>query len=146
MEFADKIVPALQGNTKVYVTGGFKTAGAMVDALATVDGVGLARPTTQEPRLPADILSGKVKGSLKWPFPEDGFFTQLVASGTLIEQIGRDQEPVDLSQQDNADAFVKDMGVWLQKMGADSEMKLQGYVDVTSLPVMPYGTAAAPLG
>lgn len=40
IEFADLIAPGLK-KTKVYVTGGFKTVGAMISALGTVDGVGL---------------------------------------------------------------------------------------------------------
>lgn len=50
LEFAETIVPAFH-KTKTYITGGFKTVGAMVGALKTVDGVGLARPVCQEPRL-----------------------------------------------------------------------------------------------
>ncbi|KAI4263817.1 MAG: hypothetical protein L6R35_007329, partial [Caloplaca aegaea] len=58
LDFAETIVPALS-QTKTYITGGFKTVGAMVRALDTVDGVGLGRPVCQEPRLCADILAGK---------------------------------------------------------------------------------------
>lgn len=63
LEFAEQIVPAVT-KTRTYVTGGFKTVGAMVHALETVDGVGLARPVCQEPRLAKDILDGKVKGAM----------------------------------------------------------------------------------
>jgi 2,4-dienoyl-CoA reductase-like NADH-dependent reductase (Old Yellow Enzyme family) len=64
MEFADSIAPALK-KTKTYVTGGFKTVGAMVKSLGAVDGIGLARPVCQEPHLCRDILEGKVKGAIK---------------------------------------------------------------------------------
>ena len=64
LEFAGAIAPALK-HTKVYITGGFKTVGAMVGALETVDGVGLARAICQEPRLAGDILEGKVKGAIR---------------------------------------------------------------------------------
>jgi len=46
LDFAEVIVPSLK-QTKTYITGGFKTVGAMVNALNTVDGVGLARPVCQ---------------------------------------------------------------------------------------------------
>ncbi|KAK3711194.1 hypothetical protein LTR37_009787 [Vermiconidia calcicola] len=144
MEFADLIAPALK-KTKVYVTGGFKTVGAMVNAVSTIDGVGVARPTCQEPRLAKEILEGRVKGAIKLRFDENDFGIQLVAAGTHIQQIGRDHEPIDLSQEENANAFVKDMGVWAEKMGADKEFREQAYVDVTSVPFVPYGTASAPL-
>jgi 2,4-dienoyl-CoA reductase-like NADH-dependent reductase (Old Yellow Enzyme family) len=42
LEFADEIVKPLV-KTKSYITGEFKTVGAMVNALETVDGVGLGR-------------------------------------------------------------------------------------------------------
>lgn len=72
LDFADDIVKVLK-QTKTYVTGGFKTAGAMSDALKTVDGVGLARPACQEPALPKAILSGKVKGAIKLLIDESDF-------------------------------------------------------------------------
>ena len=144
MEFADLIVPTLK-KTKVYVTGGFKTVGGMVNAVSTVDGVGLARPACQEPRLPKDILEGKVKGAIKMRFDENDFGIRLVAAGTHIQQVGQDHEPIDLSQEDNVNAFTKDMGVWAEKMGNDADMKYQAYVDVTSMQPIPYGTAMAPL-
>ena len=81
LEFAETIVPALS-KTRVYVTGGFKTVGAMVEALDTVDGVGLGRPVCQEPRLCADILSGKVKGAIRQALDEQDFGITSVAAGT----------------------------------------------------------------
>ncbi|KAK5170161.1 uncharacterized protein LTR77_004746 [Saxophila tyrrhenica] len=144
MTFAEMIAPALS-KTKVYVTGGFKTVGAMIESLQTVDGIGIARPACQEPRLPKDILSGKVKGAIKMQFDENDFGIQLIAAGTHMQQIGNDNEPVDLSSTENVEAFKKDMGVWAQRMGEDKEGRLQAYVDVTSVPAVPYGTAVAPL-
>ena len=81
LDFAETIVPALT-KTKTYVTGGFKTVGAMVKALDTVDGVGLARPVCQEPRLCADILSGKVKGAIKQRVDDQNFGLTNVAAGS----------------------------------------------------------------
>ena len=144
MKFVDIIAPALK-KTKVYVTGGFKTVGAMVNAVSTVDGVGLARPACQEPRLPKDILEGKVKGAIKMRFDENDFGIRLIAAGTHIQQIGQDHEPIDLSQEDNMDAFMKAMGGWAEKMAGDKEMKYQAYVDIASIQPIPYGTASAPL-
>ena len=80
LDFAETIVPALS-KTKTYITGGFKTVGAMVKALNTVDGVGLARPVCEEPRLPNDILSGKVKGAIKQRLDDNNFGLTNVAAG-----------------------------------------------------------------
>lgn len=142
IEWADTITPVLK-QTKVYVTGGFKTVGAMVDGLKTVSGIGLGRPATQEPRLPHDILSGKVKGAIKLRLEEGDFGTSLIAAGTHIGLVGKDIEPPDLSRKENMDGFLKDMGEWAQKMAGDTEMKEQAYVDIRSVETRPYGTVAA---
>ncbi|KAL8951213.1 MAG: hypothetical protein Q9222_002797 [Ikaeria aurantiellina] len=138
LDFADTIVPALT-KTKTYVTGGFKTVGAMTNALKTVDGVGLARPVCQEPRLCADILSGKVKGAIKQRPDADNFGLTNVAAGTQIRMVGRDQEPIDLSQEKYEVAFNKDMGEWTSTMAHDTGMYSFGYVDIKSIEPNPYG-------
>ncbi|TVY49275.1 NADH-dependent flavin oxidoreductase [Lachnellula occidentalis] len=130
IEFAEQIVKPLT-KTKTYVTGGFKTVGAMVKALDTVDGVGLARPTCQEPLFAKEILEGKVTGSLKLKLDDNNFGLTNVAAGTQIRQLGKDQKPIDLSVQANVDALIKDMEAWGQKMGADKELKEYGYIDLS---------------
>jgi len=141
IEFAEEIVKPLT-KTKTYVTGGLKTVGAMVEALKTVDGVGIARPACQEPHLPRDILDGKVTGAIHLKLDENNFGLTNVAAGTQIRQIGKDQEPIDLSDQKILDGFMKDMEAWGQKQGSDKEMKEYGYVDL-SQAAKPYGAASA---
>jgi 2,4-dienoyl-CoA reductase-like NADH-dependent reductase (Old Yellow Enzyme family) len=141
LEFAEEIVKPLT-KTKTYITGGFKTVGAMVKALDTVDGVGLARPVCQEPHLPKDILEGKVSGAIHVKLDQNNFGLTNIAAGTQIRQVGKDQEPIDLSVQRNVDAFMKDMQAWGEKMGSDKEMKEYGYVDL-SQAAKPYGTVSA---
>ena len=140
LDFAETIVPALS-KTKTYITGGFKSVGAMVNALNTVDGVGLARTICQEPRLCADILSGKVKGAIKQRLDESNFGLTNVAAGSQIRMIGKDQEPLDLSQEQNEQAFMKDMGHWSDVMAKDTGMYSSGYVDIESAKANPYGIA-----
>mgnify|MGYP004505801099 CR=1 FL=1 len=142
LEFAESIAPVLS-KTKTYITGGFKSVGAMVSALDVVDGVGLARPLAQEPHLCKDILEGKVYGAIKQAIDDNNFGLTNVAAGTQMRQVGKDQEPIDLSVQENLDAFMKDMGSWGEKMANDSKMQNYGYVDVTSAQAVPYGTASA---
>ena len=86
LDFADEIVPGLT-KTKTYVTGGFKTVGAMSDALKTVNGVGLARPACQEPALPKEILSGKVQGAIKQLFDDNDFGTFVGRSTYSAERL-----------------------------------------------------------
>jgi 2,4-dienoyl-CoA reductase-like NADH-dependent reductase (Old Yellow Enzyme family) len=141
LEFAEKIVTPLT-KSKTYITGGLKTVGAMVKALDTVDGVGLARPACQEPHLPRDILEGKVKGAIRLKLDDNNFLLTNLAAGTQIRQLGKDQEPIDLSDQKNVDAFMKDMEAWGKKLAEDKEMKEFGYIDL-SQAARPYGTVAA---
>ena len=138
LEFAETIVPALS-KTKTYITGGFKTVGAMVSALKTVDGVGLARPVCQEPRLCADILAGKVKGAIKQRFDENDFGSTNVAAGTQIRMIGKDQEPLDFSQEQLQGAMLKDMENWGKTMSGDKGMYAYGYIDIESAKANAYG-------
>ncbi|KAL8665254.1 MAG: hypothetical protein Q9168_007749 [Polycauliona sp. 1 TL-2023] len=138
LEFAETIVPALS-HTKVYITGGFKTVGAMIDALQTVDGIGLARPVCQEPRLCADILAGKVKGAIKQRLDDQDFGITNVAAGSQIRMMGRDLEPIDLSKEEHEEGFKRDMGDWTSKMAHDTGMYSFGYVDIESVKANPYG-------
>ncbi|KAH7351332.1 hypothetical protein BKA65DRAFT_536314 [Rhexocercosporidium sp. MPI-PUGE-AT-0058] len=130
IEFAEEIVKPLT-KTKTYVTGGLKTVGAMVKALDTVDGVGIARPACQEPHLPKDILEGKATGAIQMKLDNNNFGLTNVAAGTQIRQVGKDQQPIDLSVQENVDAFMKDMESWRKKLGSDKEMKEYGYIDLS---------------
>ncbi|KIW15453.1 hypothetical protein PV08_05499 [Exophiala spinifera] len=141
LEFADLITPSLK-KTKAYVTGGFLTVSGMVEALKTVDGVGLARPVCQEPRLAKDMLEGKVSGAIKQLVNRDDFGLTNVIAGSQIRQIGKDQEPIDMSVKENVEAFMKDMAKWAEKMGS-GDPRNYGYVDIESAPTRPYGVASS---
>ncbi|KAK0938802.1 hypothetical protein LTR29_009652 [Friedmanniomyces endolithicus] len=86
IEFAEMIRPLLK-QTKVYVTGGFRTAAGMSAAIASgaCDGVGLGRPLGAEPYLCKEILEGRVTGAIEnfVPLPLN---TQ--ATGTQLQQVG----------------------------------------------------------
>jgi 2,4-dienoyl-CoA reductase-like NADH-dependent reductase (Old Yellow Enzyme family) len=138
LEFAEKIVEPLT-KTKTYITGGLKTVGAMVKALETVDGIGLARPVCQEPHLPKDILEGKVTGAIHLKLDDNNFGLTNVAAGTQIRQIGKDEEPIDLSDDNNVEAFQKDMETWSKKLGEDKDMEEFGYIDLSQAG-KPYGS------
>jgi len=141
LEFAEMIVADLQ-KTKTYITGGFLTLDGMVNALKTVDGVGLARPVCQEFHFTKDLLEGKISGAIEQKVDRDNFGLTNVIAGTQIRQVGKDQEPIDMSVQENVDAFTKDMGSWgekLKKGGATA----YGYVDIESAKTEPYHSAAA---
>ncbi|KAI8943604.1 hypothetical protein NX059_001596 [Plenodomus lindquistii] len=142
LEFAEKITPSLS-KTRTYVTGGFKTAGAMADALGTVDGVGLARPVTLEPELPRQIISGEVDAAIDQLTDDNDFAITNVASGTQIRQLGKDQQPIDLSDEKNFEAFKKDMETWSKGLAEDKTGNKYGFVDIESIPAIPYGTAAS---
>ncbi|EOA86065.1 uncharacterized protein SETTUDRAFT_169431 [Exserohilum turcica Et28A] len=141
IEFAEKITPSLS-KTRTYVTGGFKTVPAMLDALNTVDGVGIARPAAQEPELPRQIIAGEVDAAIKQLTGENDFGTTNLAAGTQIRQLGKDQRPIDLSDEGNLQAFMQDVQKWMQALGSDAEGNMYGFVDIESVPGVPYGSAA----
>lgn len=143
IEFAEQIVPGLK-KTKTFITGGLRTVGAMVGALKTVDGVGLARPVTQEFHFCKDILDGKITGPIDQKLDQNNFGLVIVAAGTHIRQVGKDQEPLDLSNEKNVEALQKDMGEWGQKMQEDAAtMNLYGYMDILSVKAQSYGSVSA---
>ena len=130
LEFAEDIIKPLS-KTKTYITGGFKTAGAMVNALETVDGVGLARAAAQEFHLPRDILDGKVSGAIQSKLDDNNYGLSNLAAGTQIRQVGKDEEPFDLSDDKSLGGFMSDMHAWGQKLATDKARKEYGYIDLT---------------
>ncbi len=86
IEFAEQLRPLLK-KTKVYVTGGLRTAAGMAKAVGegACDGIGIGRPLAAEPYLVKEILEGKVTGAIEnfVPLPLN---TQ--SSGTQLHQIG----------------------------------------------------------
>lgn len=137
LEFAERVVPALgpadERRTKVFVTGGLRSAGAMAAALDVVDGVGIARPAVQEPALARDLLSGRAKGAIKAlpPFEED-FAMSGLAAWSQMRAIGRGFEPFDLSDAEVVGNFVKDAEAWFTEVAKDGDdLTKFGYPDYT---------------
>lgn len=135
LEFADQIAPGLT-KTKTYVTGGFKTVAGMVNALKTVDGIGLGRPAAQEPFFPRDVLQGKITGAIASKLDPDNFMVNNVVAGAQIKQLGKGQEPIDVSKQENVDAFLVDLAKFGEKL-ASGDPNIYGFPDIE----LPYGVA-----
>ena len=138
LDFAEQITPALT-KTKSYVTGGFRTVEGMVNALKTVDGVGLGRPVCQEFRLCKDILDGKCTGAMDQALDMNDFGITNLIAGAQIRQVGNDNEPIDLSKPENVEAFQKDAAAWIQVLTEERlKMEKYGCVVITSVPSLPY--------
>ncbi|KAF2228125.1 hypothetical protein BDZ85DRAFT_301069 [Elsinoe ampelina] len=107
IEFAEMIRPNLK-KTKVYVTGGFRTAHGMVKAIEeeACDGVGIGRPLAAEPYFCKELLDGRITGAIDSlvPLPQN---TQ--SSGSLLHQIGRGHEVLsDFSVQEEVDRWLEE--------------------------------------
>ncbi|EMC98898.1 hypothetical protein BAUCODRAFT_120188 [Baudoinia panamericana UAMH 10762] len=116
IEFAEMIRPLLK-KTKVYVTGGFRTASGMVRAVAdgACDGVGIGRPLGAEPYLCKEILEGKVCGAIEnfVPLPQN---TQ--GTGTQLHQLGNGDDLVsDWSDEGEVQR-------WLEAFHKETERKI----------------------
>jgi len=135
--FAEEIVKPLT-RTKAYVTGGFKTVGGMIDALRTVDGIGIVRAACQEPRLPNSILNGNITGTIKRLLDDHHWGITTVAAGSQIKQIGKDEEPFDQSVPANSDSFLRDFEVFMGTFGKEMDQNKYGFLDL-SQPAKPYG-------
>ncbi|KAI0018026.1 hypothetical protein F4780DRAFT_557830 [Xylariomycetidae sp. FL0641] len=144
LEFADMIVPHLT-KTKAYVTGGLRTAAAMVDALKSVHGVGLGRPATHEFNLPKLILEGKAMSAMDTKLDEQDFGITNVAAGTQIRLVSKDKEPLDLSQDKlREEVFMKSVQKWSEMMADNADNSKYGYVDIEGTQLQPFGTPYAP--
>ncbi|KAH6628976.1 hypothetical protein C7974DRAFT_393567 [Boeremia exigua] len=141
LEFADQIVPRLH-NTKVYVTGGFKTVPGIEDALRTIDGVGIARATCARPFLPRELAQGKLSGALWDSVAAYDYGTSEAVAGTQMLQIARDQSPMDMSNADHVAAFEQSMAKWEREMEEDTAMALTGYINVEGIPLQPIEACA----
>ena len=117
MEWADLIVPQLS-QTRSYVTGGFKSAPAMVQALKTIDGVGFGRPICQEPNLPKDILDGRISSVIQSVIPDDQYLLTTLVAGTHLRQLAEGREPFDMSRQEQVDNFMASVAVFMERLKA----------------------------
>jgi hypothetical protein len=93
--------------TKVYVTGGFRTASGMVQAIESdaCDGVGLARPLAAEPFFCKELLEGKVTGALDSYIP---MAMTTGSSGTQLHQIGKGKNAIsDYSVENEVNRYTE---------------------------------------
>ncbi|KAF2805270.1 FMN-linked oxidoreductase [Mytilinidion resinicola] len=104
VDFAEQICKPLT-KTKAYLTGGFRTTGAMVKALDTgVDGIGLGRPTCHEPlTFGKDLLEGRISGAIKVQLDDGDFASTAAAGATNMKLVSEGKEVLDFSNED----FVK---------------------------------------
>ncbi|KAK8073240.1 hypothetical protein PG994_004139 [Apiospora phragmitis] len=101
VEFSEQIAARVK-TTKIYTTGGLKTAAGMVAVLrAGVDGLGIGRAACQEPDLPLKLLSGQVSGIMKYAMGEDDTWARVGSAVVQIQQMGRGEDPIDLSDAEN---------------------------------------------
>ncbi|KAK8033482.1 hypothetical protein PG991_002880 [Apiospora marii] len=126
---------------KEFVTGGLRSAAAMVDALGTVDGVGLARPAAQEPRIARDVLEGRVSSAVRPVEGLEDLGRGFRLAGTQLAQVARGEEPFDASDEGMARAYLADFDKWYQALVDDGDkLEHRGYIQL-STPQRPYGQA-----
>lgn len=79
--------------TKVFVTGGFRTASGMLHAIEShaCDGVGIGRPLAAEPYLCKELLEGKVAGALDTCIPMN---MTTGSSGLQLHQMGNGEKSI----------------------------------------------------
>lgn len=123
LEFSDIIRKGLsepgKGST-IWVTGGFRTAKAMIEAITngSTQGIGLARPATDEFDLPNLLIQGKVPSSRKTLFDENDFGITNMAAGTQIRQVANGQKPFNVTDPKQVEEFKQVAGKAMQDMGA----------------------------
>ncbi|KAF4955580.1 hypothetical protein FGADI_4415 [Fusarium gaditjirri] len=124
LEWAETITKALDPAHKmrVFIAGGLRTVGAMVDALDVVDGVSIGRPAAAEPRLASDIIEGRVKGAIQpVEMVENDLGMAMGVAGAQFAQIAKGYEPLDASDAEVVQTFGQDMGAWYEKLVQDGD-------------------------
>ena len=53
--------------------------------------------------------------------------------------VGRDQQPLDLSQEKSIKLIQESMGLWRERMQNDKQGNMYGYPDLLDLKPLPYG-------
>jgi len=114
LDFAEQIVRPLT-KTRAYISGGFKTTGAMVRALNTVDGIGLGRPVCHEFGLGKALLNGEVSGAIKVALDEDDFGITAAAGGNNMHRVGEGKEVLDMSDEGVVKSFLEELAEKMKK-------------------------------
>lgn len=145
IEFAEMIVPHVS-RTRCYITGGIRTVGAMVDALASgLDGIGLGRPSTTEPWLPREILLHGKKACIK-PLVgdtntlagEDTWGYSASLAGAHMLQISLNQQPIDPSDRASIDGFLEGFANWVAALPTRSRRDVLDHVRIEGVVPRPY--------
>uniref|UniRef100_A0A914BZG3 NADH:flavin oxidoreductase/NADH oxidase N-terminal domain-containing protein n=1 Tax=Acrobeloides nanus TaxID=290746 RepID=A0A914BZG3_9BILA len=114
-QYAQKIKPSLK-NAVVYLTGGLRTVFGMVDAInnGIADGVGIGRPSLNEPDVAKKILNEEVQSVIYNHLEEDymlymksGVTNLNEFAATTVEEAGGDLNygVTDFSIKENAEKF-----------------------------------------
>ncbi|KAH7050121.1 hypothetical protein B0J12DRAFT_573865 [Macrophomina phaseolina] len=117
---------------KVYITGGFRTAAGMVEALQLSDGVGLGKPITHEPYLGRELLEGKVQAAIKCSIPDSSGIVAIAAAGAQMRRIAAGLAPVDFGLEQTKNEFMVDLQKWIEKGATDTEHKEYGFVEISA--------------
>ncbi|KAI7772117.1 hypothetical protein LZL87_009280 [Fusarium oxysporum] len=146
LEWAETITKALDPAHKmrIFIAGGLRTVGAMVDALDVVDGVSIGRPAAAEPRLASDIIEGRVKGAIQpAEMVENDLGMGMGVAGAQFAQIAKGFEPLDASDTEVVQIFGQDMGAWYERLVQDGDKNEFVRAIQYSGPQVPYGKVKA---
>lgn len=145
IEWAETVTKSLAADHKMktYIVGGLRSVGAMVKALDVVDGISMGRPAAAEPRLPIDIIEGRVQGALK-PVDavEEDFGMGMGVALAQISQSAKGKEPLKHNDPEVIQTFGQDMGAWFQKVVQDGDKMEYIRAIEYSGPLAEYGTVA----
>lgn len=122
IEFSETIVKNLH-KIIVYLTGGFRTTKGMCDAIekGVTNGIGIGRPSTQEPDLAAKLTQGKTTAAVKTLLSPDDFALALGACQTQMGEMGN--EPfsgdvckgiMDLSDKQTVEKYIAELTKYMQ--------------------------------
>lgn len=71
-------------------------------------------------------------GAVKLGLDDNNYGLTNVAAGTQIQQVSKDNQPIDLSDEKSIEAFINGMYAWRQGLAKDKELNDYGAVELTS--------------
>ena len=104
--------------TKLFVTGGFRTAAGMAKAIEdnSTDGIGLGRPICEEPLLPKLVLSGEVLSARKTLIDETNFILGNIVAGSQLKQLGDGKAPIKTTDPEVVKSYMALMQDWVNEV------------------------------
>lgn len=136
---ASDVIRSALTTTKLFVTGMFRTARAMVSAVTSgsVNGVGVGRPASEESDFANLIIERRIPSARKSLFDETDILITNIVAGTQLEQIGAGLKPLNSAEPKEVAEFKDSLSKFTHRNGELIKAGIMeaGYLSVINKPM-----------